>query len=312
MVGLLEADPEVGEFLSVEERVVAGRMGLPVCTLSENGPDLSTLLAEERAHAAIVLDGMLVRSLQVGEQVAIRLLGTGDIVMPAPSTRTMLLAGSHVRGTPSTRLALLSEDAVLFAVRRWPRIATYLLERFAQQSEILEAQLVISQLPRVEERLLALMWLLAERWGRVTRLGTTLPLSLTHETLGALIGARRPSVTLGLGELAERGAVIKHDHGWLLTAPPPVAGRLATRPDTCTLNIHPHDRSSGLWRDHPGAQPASAPPPSTNLLARSQRARVAARADMDRSAVLRAHAHELIQQLEAVLARTPRGSAAHS
>ena len=34
-----------------------------------------------------------------------------------------------------------------------------------------------------------MMWLLAESWGQVTSAGTTLPLTLTHDTLGGLVGA---------------------------------------------------------------------------------------------------------------------------
>jgi hypothetical protein len=61
-----------------------------------------------------------------------------------------------------------------------------------------------------------MMWLLAESWGRVTPAGVTLPVVLTHEALGALIGARRPTVSLALAELMERGAVVRQRTGWLL------------------------------------------------------------------------------------------------
>jgi len=58
--------------------------------------------------------------------------------------------------------------------------------------------------------------LLAERWGMVTPQGRIIRLPLTHETLGSLIGARRPTVSLALGDLAERGEVVRQDGGWLL------------------------------------------------------------------------------------------------
>jgi hypothetical protein len=72
----------------------------------------------------------------------------------------------------------------------------------------------------VEDRLLGMLWLLAESWGKVTSAGTVLPLHFTHESLGAMVGARRPTVTLALGELADRGAVIQREGGWLLIEPP--------------------------------------------------------------------------------------------
>ena len=71
-------------------------------------------------------------------------------------------------------------------------------------------QLVICQLPRVEDRVLAVLWLLAESWGHVTPAGVRLPLALTHETLGALIGARRPTVTLALRKLTDDGTLVPH------------------------------------------------------------------------------------------------------
>jgi Crp-like helix-turn-helix domain len=92
--------------------------------------------------------------------------------------------------------------------------------RVAEQFDRLEAQLVICQLPRVDQRLLAMMWLLAESWGQVTAAGTSVPLSLTHDVLGGLIGARRSTVTLALGELADRGALIRQGGGWLLLERP--------------------------------------------------------------------------------------------
>jgi CRP-like cAMP-binding protein len=70
-------------------------------------------------------------------------------------------------------------------------------------------QAAISQLPRVELRVLALLWQLADRWGRVTPLGVEIDLELTHEALGRLIGAQRPTVSLALADLAEAGAVTR-------------------------------------------------------------------------------------------------------
>ena len=67
---------------------------------------------------------------------------------------------------------------------------------------------------------MALMWLLAGSWGRVTLAGIILPLSLSHEFLGGLVGARRPTVTLALHKLAERGSLIRHENEWLILEPP--------------------------------------------------------------------------------------------
>ena len=55
------------------------------------------------------------------------------------------------------RLALLDGRLRLIA-RRWPPLMGAILERAAQQTRNAFLQQAISQLPRVEERLLALFW----------------------------------------------------------------------------------------------------------------------------------------------------------
>jgi hypothetical protein len=74
----------------------------------------------------------------------------------------------------------------------------------------------------VEDRLEATFWDLADRWGRMTPSGIHLPLQLTHETLARLVGGRRPTISLALRDLAERGVVARRPDGsWLLTAAGP-------------------------------------------------------------------------------------------
>lgn len=217
-VGLLEVEPDIGRFLTSAERVVVSRLvSVPVATVLRGE---FTLRGEGKSFAALVLEGMLFQRLRVGHQVALRLLGPGDILAVGGTLRSPLLTQAECRAAAPTQLALLG-DEVLSAARRWPRLMAGLHARIGEQSERLAIQLVICQIPRVEERLLALLWLLAESWGRVTPEGTAVPVSLTHEALGELIGARRPTVTLALKELTERGAIVRQDGSWLLVESPP-------------------------------------------------------------------------------------------
>jgi len=55
----------------------------------------------------------------------------------------------------------------------------------------------------------------------VTTVGTTVPVSLTHEALGELIGAQRSTVSLALSELTQRGALVRQNGSWLLLESPP-------------------------------------------------------------------------------------------
>lgn len=214
-VSLADIDPDLLSGLGESERAEATRVLLPVLDAPNGAVELAELLASTGSFGAIVLEGMLQHHTRIWGQPGVRLLAPGDIIGAHAGPCPTVVAGSEWRAGAGTRLALLSEG-FLFAVRRWPEIVANLQIRTGEQTDRLAAQLAICQLPRVEDRLLAMLWLLAESWGRVTTVGTTLPLSLTHEALGALIGARRPTVTLALGELAERGAVVHQDRGWLL------------------------------------------------------------------------------------------------
>src|SRR5579884_2134845 len=226
---LADIDPDLTQSLSDEEREHAQRLSLRVLEVGEEELHLAALLAHERAAGLIVVEGMVRHHLRIGERLAIRLLGAGEILACGDRPGSMLLSLSQWYTTGGTRLAVLGEEFLL-AIRRWPRLYTAMQQRMAAQSERLAAQLVICQLPRVEDRLLAILWLLAESWGRVTPAGTTVPLALTHEALGALVGARRSTVTLALGELTSRGAIVHQDRGWLLLERPvELSGGIADR-----------------------------------------------------------------------------------
>ena len=68
---------------------------------------------------------------------------------------------------------------------------------------------------------MALFWHLAERWGRMTAEGVVMPLTLSHRLLGELVGARRPTVSAALGELAHEGRLVRRRSGdWLLVDAP--------------------------------------------------------------------------------------------
>lgn len=108
------------------------------------------------------------------------------------------------------------DDRVLGLAQRYPRLIEGLQTQAGDQQQRLLAQLLVCQLPRVQDRVLALMWLLAESWGRVTPSGTVLPMRLTHDTIGLLVGARRSTVTLALGHLERRGALVRRADDWLI------------------------------------------------------------------------------------------------
>ena len=81
-----------------------------------------------------------------------------------------------------------------------------------------------------------------------------IPLALTHRILGQLVGARRPTVSTALAELAERGELSRRaDGAWLLRGDPPDAEALARRPLTPSRARDQealHDASRRFGRGH--------------------------------------------------------------
>jgi CRP-like cAMP-binding protein len=108
----------------------------------------------------------------------------------------------------------------------FPEVAIELAARGLRRSRRLANTLAISHHPRLEERLLLLLWELADRYGTVRRQGIHVPVPMTHEVFSQLAGARRPSVSGALGRLAEAGLLERDEHGWLLHGEPPARAPL--------------------------------------------------------------------------------------
>jgi hypothetical protein len=114
------------------------------------------------------------------------------------------------------------DHALAVRAAQWPEIFACFVERAARRAERLVLMQAIGHLTRVDDRLLAMLWCLAERWGRVVPGGVAVGLRLPHRTLAGMVGARRPSVTTALGQLIERGEVARRpDGGWILLGDPP-------------------------------------------------------------------------------------------
>jgi CRP/FNR family transcriptional regulator, cyclic AMP receptor protein len=179
------------------------------------------------------VEGVLMHRLVFGEHPALRLLGPGDVLARQGDAGWGPISHAIYRSPGQLRLALL-DDHTLAAGQRFPRLFAGLHVRMGEQHQRLATQLVICQLPRVEERILGMLWLLAETWGHVTPGGTALPVALTHDALGECIGARRPTVSLALKELTERGAVVRQSDGWMLVEPLPRGPGCGSRPRSGT------------------------------------------------------------------------------
>ena len=108
------------------------------------------------------------------------------------------------------------------AIAGSPRVQAAIVARAVARSRALAFYLAVSHVRRVEQRLLVMLWHFAERWGRVGPQGVVLGVRLTHETLGRVVGARRPTVTTALRQLMEQGLVSRlPDRRLILHGDPP-------------------------------------------------------------------------------------------
>jgi hypothetical protein len=181
--------------------------------------------ADPSHYGLLVIDGVLAREVVLGGLVSTELLGSGDVVRPWQLDGTPRLLPVEIRWNALTdvRLALLDRRAAT-QLGAYPEIGAMIVDRLSERAQRLAVVRAISRLTRVEEKLQALFWHLAERWGHVAADGITVPLALPHRLIGELIGARRPTVSTALAELAVAGRVQRREDGtWLLAGEGPSA-----------------------------------------------------------------------------------------
>jgi hypothetical protein len=254
-VRLLEADPDLGALLAEGRRTDAEReLVVRTHRLGVGHWDVSRLAGASADHVGLlILDGVLARELIVADHVSAELLGPGDLVRPWQGTsRSGLLPVDAEWSVLSTLTVAVLDRRFALEAARYPEITAALFDRMGERSVRLATTQAISQLTRVDRRLKALFWHLAERWGRVTGEGVVVPLALTHRILGQLVGARRPTVSTALSELAERAELIRRSDGsWLLQGDPPDASSLARRPSAAELRGQDLVRPAGRFaREH--------------------------------------------------------------
>jgi CRP/FNR family transcriptional regulator, cyclic AMP receptor protein len=170
----------------------------------------------------LVRDGLLIRRVGIEGRYGAELLGEGDLLRPWRDDRSngSVDRVNDWRVTSPSRLAVLG-DSVTRRITAYPELVVELVDRTIQRSRTLAANIAILHQIRVEARLELILWMLADRWGKVGPDGVRLPLRLTHEVLGEMVAARRPTVSSTLGELARSGRIISTREGWLLRGDPP-------------------------------------------------------------------------------------------
>src|SRR4051794_19291711 len=203
-VNLLEADPDLGRYLPADSvRSLQGSLVADVLEL-QPGPWQPPDAAPEPGHLGyLVLSGVLVRRVMVERSSSGELLAAGALIRPWVEDPVSFCDADWQVMEPS-RLAVLGRSVGLRLCAR-PELNAALLDKQMERARSLAINAATENVRGLEHRLLLLFWHLAERWGRREGGEVLVPLRLTHETLGLLVGARRPSVTTALRGLSAEG-----------------------------------------------------------------------------------------------------------
>ena len=221
-VSLLDADPDLAAGVPADDLEAARRRA--VAAVVEVGPPewdprAVSAMAEPGWLGLFVIDGLMIRRVTVGKRAACELFGPSDLLRPwdADGEYEPLPINIDWLVLKPVRLAVL-DAAFVLRTGQWPSINSGIVSRVVQRARYLSLTEAVMHLPRAHPRLLILFLLLAERWGKVGPDGVRVSLPLTHEVLGMLIGAQRPTVTIALQRLARAGLLRRERTDcWLLT-----------------------------------------------------------------------------------------------
>jgi CRP-like cAMP-binding protein len=218
LVSILALDPDLADRVPADQMEAARRAALVrVQRVGTGGWDPPPAPPGPEGFGLLVLSGFLVRRVGREGRFGAELLGPGDLLRPwqAPGRVASQPFEASWQTIAAAELAILDGDFVT-RVSAHPQIAVRVVDRAMLRSRHLALELAVVQQRRVEQRLQMLFWLLADRWGHVTRDGVRVVAPLTHALLAELVAARRPSVSAALGVLAERGEITRSGNEWTL------------------------------------------------------------------------------------------------
>jgi CRP/FNR family transcriptional regulator, cyclic AMP receptor protein len=241
VVHLLELDRTLGRRLAPQSLRAAERDLTATVRYLRRGPWAPGAVLDDRRSPAglLLLEGLIIRRVRAGPYRDIEIVGAGDVLSPW---------SEEEYSVPSVAAWSVMEDVCVAVIdrtfegrcSRYPGVMGELVSRAVRRAERQAVQRTLSHIRGLEIRLWALLWHLADRWGKVQRDGVLLDLQLSHEVLADLVGARRPSVSTAMGHLEREGRVLRSGRRWLLCGLPPDEQALGS-----AATPHPQDPSAG-------------------------------------------------------------------
>ncbi len=178
-------------------------------------PDSAISDGVEAPFAALVVEGLMTRERAIATATSAEIIGPGDVLDPWSQERGTLPGGEIWTVIVPAKIAVL-DRRFLLGVRRWPLLAVRLVQRVSEQNTRISTHVAINSIRQVEQRILAMLWQLADLYGKVRPDGVIVPLRLSHQAIGHLVGAQRPTVSLALGALSERKLIRTEGKGGFL------------------------------------------------------------------------------------------------
>ncbi len=181
---------------------------------------IDPLAVGEDAFALLLVAGVIRSEVHFGDRTVAETLVAGDVLLPAAPQGDGFAARRSVSALSWCVLARLDANFIA-AAARWPELMRDLHGRLADQEHRIAVSGAIGQMPRTDERIEATFDQLAARLGKPVPEGRLVPLTMTHAAIGRMVGASRPTVSLALGRLAERGRLLRCANGhWLIANTP--------------------------------------------------------------------------------------------
>jgi CRP/FNR family transcriptional regulator, cyclic AMP receptor protein len=230
-VALLDVDPDLAAAIPPDRAAgLRNELTTAVYRLGRGAMPQPPTPGEGEAHLGfLMLKGLILREVAICGRPTAELLGPGDMLRPWPSNRVDMLSPT-LRWTVLEQ-ALLAELGPAFAIRLSgrPELIEALIGRSVDRAEALAIQRSIASHVRVDVRVLAFLWHLAERFGVVVPGAVRINVPLTHSVLARLVGARRPTVTTALQRLLNLGYLRRDARAFVLVGDAGAVAELESR-----------------------------------------------------------------------------------
>ena len=126
---------------------------------------------------------------QDGSEVLLGLFGTGQLVIPHPSD--------------TCYIQLIAHTDLFVTIKSWEQVShdPKFLKKFRSRLQQMEAWAAMQARPHLDQRVLGILSLLSEQFGKTTPEGQVVDVRITHTQLATAVGATRATITRTLGDL---------------------------------------------------------------------------------------------------------------